>query len=163
MITIRYPTLRMHVHDGQLFGLHGLDETGRCVDQVLTRELNAHRRIRFGAPTAKTIEARGYGQVDSSSNSSNRPACRGQRFALPTAQASAHLPTAFHHDYQDNLRLNSTAFLWKIQGDTRRTPGIGIRVVKFHETNGHRQRREAKLRIQAVSIASRKHEPAQTL
>jgi len=29
------------------------------------------------------------------------------------------LPTAFHHDYQDNLRLNSTAFLWKIQGLTR--------------------------------------------
>jgi hypothetical protein len=54
--------LRMHVHDGQLFGLHGLDETGRCVDQALTCELDAHRPIRFGAPTAKTTQARGCGQ-----------------------------------------------------------------------------------------------------
>jgi hypothetical protein len=59
LIAIRYPTLRMHVHDGQLFGLHGVDETGRCVDQKLTRELRAHRYIGFGAPTAKTISVRG--------------------------------------------------------------------------------------------------------
>ena len=117
VIAIRYPTLRMHVHDGQLFGLHGLDETGRCVDQLLTGELNAHRRIRFGAPTAKTTEARGCGQVDSSSYRSNRPAGRGQRFALPTARASAHLPTASHHDYQDNLRIKLNCLLLE---DTRR-------------------------------------------
>ena len=29
----------------------------------------------------------------------NRPACRGQRFALPTEQASAHFSTALHHDH----------------------------------------------------------------
>jgi len=116
VIAIRYPTLRMHVHDGQLFGLHGLDETSRCVDQLLTGELNAHRRIRFGAPTAKTTEARGCGQVDSSSYRSNRSAGRGQRFALPTARASAHLPTASHHDYQDNLRIKLNCLLLE---DTR--------------------------------------------
>ena len=33
---------------------------------------------------------------------SNRPACRGQRCALPTAAASAHLTTAFDHGSQNN-------------------------------------------------------------
>ena len=62
LITIRYPTLPMHVHDGQLFGLHELDETGRYVDQWLTHELEVRRRIRFGVPTAKIVEARECGQ-----------------------------------------------------------------------------------------------------
>ena len=68
----------------------------------------------------KLPQARGCGQVDSSSCRSNRPAGRGQRFALPTARASAHLPTASHHDYQDKTTSgsNSTAFFWKIQGLT---------------------------------------------
>ena len=35
---------------------------------------------------------------------SNRPACRGQRCALPTAPASAHLPTASHHDDQERTQ-----------------------------------------------------------
>jgi hypothetical protein len=117
LIAIRYPTLRMHVHDGQLFGLHGVDETGRCVDQKLTRELCAHRPIGFGAPTAKTSAARGCGQVDSSSWRSNRPAGRGQRCALPTARASAHLTTAFQHDVQVTLLRELTALLLQ---DTRR-------------------------------------------
>ena len=37
---LRYPTLQMHVHDRQLFGLHGWMRTGRCVDLELTRELH---------------------------------------------------------------------------------------------------------------------------
>jgi hypothetical protein len=48
----RYPTLQMHVHDRQLSGLHGCNGTGRCVDLGLTRELDTHRLIGFGAPTA---------------------------------------------------------------------------------------------------------------
>jgi hypothetical protein len=57
--------LRMHVHDGQLFGLHGLDETGRCVDQALTCELDAHRPIRFGAPAHRPRKLPRRGAVDS--------------------------------------------------------------------------------------------------
>jgi hypothetical protein len=116
LIATRYPTLRMHVHDGQLFGLHGVDETGRCVDQKLTRELRAHRPIGFGAPTAKPIAARGCGQVDSSSWRSKRPAGRGQRCVLPTARASAHLTTALHHDDQENLQIKLNCLLLE---DTR--------------------------------------------
>jgi hypothetical protein len=73
----------------------------------------------------KLTEARGCGQVDSSSYRSNRPAGRGQRFALPTARASAHLPTASHHDYQDNLRIKLNCLLPE---DTRRRGRATIRI-----------------------------------
>jgi hypothetical protein len=116
LIATRYPTVQMHIHDGQLFGLHGWDETGRSIDQKLTRELHAHRPIGFGAPTAKTTAARGCGQVDSSSWRSKRPAGREQRFALPTARDSAHLPTAFHRDVQETLLRELTDLILE---DTR--------------------------------------------
>jgi hypothetical protein len=90
------------------FGLHGLDETGRCVDQVLTRELNAHRRIRFGAPTAKTT--RGAGLWTS-----------GQ-FEL--SLEPARLPTACHHDYQDNLRIKLNCLLLEDTRRHRRAPSV---------------------------------------
>src|SRR5258706_2350283 len=97
-IALRYPTLRMHVHDWQLFGLHGWRETGQCVDHKLTRELKAHRRIRFGAPTATVVRPRRLWTSGQFELRSKRLSCLGQRCALPTAPASDHLPTAFDDD-----------------------------------------------------------------
>jgi hypothetical protein len=42
---------------------------------------------------------------------------------LPTARASAHLTTAFHHDVQGPPLENSLSFFWKIQGLTAATFG----------------------------------------
>ena len=90
-------------------------EAGPC-DQRLTREC-----VLIGlsglTPTAKPAAAPGCGQVDSSGWRSNRPAGRGQRFALPTARASAYLTTAFHHDIQGTLLEESIVLLLE---DTRR-------------------------------------------
>ena len=60
---LRRPTLRIDVHDGQLFGLTGWRETGQCVDRMLRYELKAQGKEWFGAPTAKgtTKDTRGVG------------------------------------------------------------------------------------------------------
>ena len=81
----------MQVHDWQLFGLHGLDKTGQCVDRALRYELKTLGDNRFGAPTANPGAVRRWtnGPFDLRSN---RPACRGQRCALPTAPASPTCP-----------------------------------------------------------------------
>ena len=51
-VVLHYPTLQMSCSSSTTVRVTRLNETGRCVDLELTRELLAHRRIGFGASTA---------------------------------------------------------------------------------------------------------------
>ena len=88
------------------FGLHGWTERADALTKCSITSLEVPRGIRFGASTAKLTTDKLWtsGQFELRSN---RPACRGQRCAVPTAPASAHLTTAFNYGSQNNSNQES--------------------------------------------------------
>jgi hypothetical protein len=71
---------------------------------------------RFGAPTAKTIAARGVDKWTVRAGARSGSLAVDNAGALPTARASAHLPTALHHDDQGTLPRELMVLHLEIQG-----------------------------------------------
>lgn len=118
LLAIRYPTLRMHVHDGQLFGLHGSDKTGRCVDRrkanPRTECSKAYRVWRTNRENHRGAGLWTSGQFELALEPARWP-WTTLRVAHRTSLCPlAHsLPPRLPHDIFDG---GSRTLIWKIQG-----------------------------------------------